>query len=422
MMNTILKVISLIFCSTAILKAQPTVNKLLCIHTVANETEMNAITNPYPGSLIFVNSENTLYYRNTTQWKKIGNDWQILGNNIGDAFIGSTNQQDLKFKTNNQERMTIESNGNIGINTSSPQNLFEVNSKIENVDVIPPMISNTSNMCSLSGSVSALATQTTFKDAFDNDNSTNWFCSGTDNVNVDINPDIWVVVDFWEPIHIQEYSLRSGSHSQRVPKEYRLQAYTDGVNWINLETPYNLVTPNDWASVPLRTHTLSNNTSYRYYRLYFSASYENYILGTSAYANYQIDEIELKADVPEFIVTQDNRVGINTLKPEETLHVNGNIFASAFLTPDYVFEHYFEANKSSKPDCQFKSLDQVYNFVKKNHHLPSIPSKEEVEKQGGIVLNRAVELQLEKIEELYLHLIEVEDYVSHLEKKYQQLK
>jgi hypothetical protein len=44
MMNTILKVISLIFCSTAILKAQPTVNELLCIHTVANETEMNSIT------------------------------------------------------------------------------------------------------------------------------------------------------------------------------------------------------------------------------------------------------------------------------------------------------------------------------------------------------------------------------------------
>lgn len=277
-------------------------------------------------------------------------------------------------------------------------------------------------MCTLSGSISALGTSTTFKGAFDNNNSTNWFCSGTNDANVDFNPDIWVVVDFGEPIQIQEYSLRSGSHSQRVPKEYRLQASPDGVNWINLEASYNLVSPNNWASVPLRNHTITNNTSYRYYRMYFSASYETYTLGPIAYANYQIDEIELKADVPEFIVTHDNRVGINTIKPEETLHVNGNILANAYLTPDYVFEHYFEANKSTKPNYQFKSLDQVYNFVKKNHHLPNVPSKEEVEKQGGIVLNRNVELQLEKIEELYLHLIELESYVSNLEKKYRQFK
>lgn len=421
-MNIILKVICLIFCSVGILKAQPTINELLCIHTVANEAEMNAIADPYPGSLIFVNSENTLYYRNTTQWKKIGNDWQILGNNIGTAFVGNTIQQDLKFRTNNQERMTIESNGNVGVNTRSPNGIFEVNSKVEYVDIIPAMTSNTSNMCTLSGTVSALGTSTTFKDAFDNNNFTNWFCSGVaDDLDEDITANIWVVIDFNEPIQIQEYSLRSGSHSQRVPKEYRLQASTDAVNWNDLE-PMHIISPNNWVSVPLRTHTLSNNTSYRYYRLYFSASYENYILGSAAYGNYQIDEIELKADVPEFIINQDSRVGINVVKPDETLHVNGNILANAYLTPDYVFEHYFEANKSSKPDYQFKSLDQIYKFVKKNHHLPNVPSKEEVEKQGGIVLNRAVELQLEKIEELYLHLIEVENYVSRLEKKYQQLK
>ena len=44
-------------------------------------------------------------------------------------------------------------------------------------------------------------------------------------------------------------------------------------------------------------------------------------------------------------------------------------------------------------------------FVKENHHLPNVPSAAEVAEQGGIVLNRASEVQLEKIEELYLHTI-----------------
>ena len=38
--------------------------------------------------------------------------------------------------------------------------------------------------------------------------------------------------------------------------------------------------------------------------------------------------------------------------------------------------------------------------------MPNVPSGAEVKEQGGIVLNRASEVQLEKIEELYLHTIE----------------
>ena len=54
-------------------------------------------------------------------------------------------------------------------------------------------------------------------------------------------------------------------------------------------------------------------------------------------------------------------------------------------------------------------------FLKKHHHLPNILSADEVEAQGGIILNKTIEMQLEKIEELYLHLIELDKKIDQLE-------
>ena len=80
--------------------------------------------------------------------------------------------------------------------------------------------------------------------------------------------------------------------------------------------------------------------------------------------------------------------------------------ANATLTPDYVFESYFNGASEANPAYRFPSLAEVEAFVKENHHLPNVASADEVREQGGIVLNRASEVQLEKIEELYLHTIE----------------
>ncbi|MBO9620539.1 MAG: hypothetical protein J7539_16060 [Niabella sp.] len=65
--------------------------------------------------------------------------------------------------------------------------------------------------------------------------------------------------------------------------------------------------------------------------------------------------------------------------------------------PDYVF----------KPSYKLMSLNQVENFIKQNGHLPEVPSAQEVAKNGvDVGANQAV--LLKKIEELTLHLIEME--------------
>ena len=54
--------------------------------------------------------------------------WTLNGNSnvLTTNFMGAQNNADVKFRSNNIERMTIEANGNVGINTISPANRLEV--------------------------------------------------------------------------------------------------------------------------------------------------------------------------------------------------------------------------------------------------------------------------------------------------------
>ena len=86
--------------------------------------------------------------------------------------------------------------------------------------------------------------------------------------------------------------------------------------------------------------------------------------------------------------------------------------------PDYVcfIEKFFQ------PHYQFMSLVEVKEFIQKHHHLPNVFSRKEIEKQGGIKLNVALEQQLEKIEELFLYAIEQEKRINYLEAKLQEIE
>lgn len=104
------------------------------------------------------------------------------------------------------------------------------------------------------------------------------------------------------------------------------------------------------------------------------------------------------------------------------LHINGNILATGTITPDYVFQKYYNRESKLNPNYNFKSLKKTEEFVKKSKSLPSMPSAKEIESQGGITVNRASEINLEKIEELYLYLFELNQKEDEQNQKIKKLE
>lgn len=131
--------------------------------------------------------------------------------------------------------------------------------------------------------------------------------------------------------------------------------------------------------------------------------------------------------VPDYtehmFIRSDGNVGIGTPNPCSNsfspagclLSVNGAVQAKEVVVnsgwSDYVFD----------VDYNLLPLSQVATYVKANHHLPDIPSAEEVHEKGVSLGDMQAKL-LAKIEELTLHMIaaqrrneELEDRIARLE-------
>ncbi len=109
-------------------------------------------------------------------------------------------------------------------------------------------------------------------------------------------------------------------------------------------------------------------------------------------------------------------VGIGTQNPGNyRLAVNGPVRAKEVVVEtgwsDFVFE----------PDYELRSLEQIEAHIREHGHLPDIPSAEEVAKNGVKVGEMESKL-LQKVEELTLHLIDLNKRIESLEEENAQLR
>ncbi len=111
-------------------------------------------------------------------------------------------------------------------------------------------------------------------------------------------------------------------------------------------------------------------------------------------------------------------VGIGTANPisGSKLTVNGKIYATEVevisnIGSDFVFE----------PDYKLMPLPDLEDFLKKNRHLPGIPSVEEFATQGQN-LAKTNDLLLRKIEELTLYIIEQNKKIELLRQEMEKIR
>lgn len=130
----------------------------------------------------------------------------------------------------------------------------------------------------------------------------------------------------------------------------------------------------------------------------------------------------LTAATEKMRITQNGLVGIGTvgttLPPVSSnykLIVNGKVgFREAYVKlsgtwPDYVFDENYKLTK----------LENIESFYRQHKHLPGMPTASEIGITGQNI-GEIQRLQQEKIEELYLYIVDLKKEMESLKKEITQ--
>jgi hypothetical protein len=142
----------------------------------------------------------------------------------------------------------------------------------------------------------------------------------------------------------------------------------------------------------------------------YSATEDTYIRGGKATSNVILSDVGnavIVGTVPSTPAGYKLFVerGILTEKVKVALRGTAN-------WSDYVFDKKYK----------LLPLAQVELFIQKNRHLPGIPSAQQLVQEGGIDVNIMFAKQMEKIEELTLHLIAMDKQLSQLQQQNKTLQ
>ncbi|WP_162800987.1 hypothetical protein [Chryseobacterium sp. KLBC 52] len=123
-------------------------------------------------------------------------------------------------------------------------------------------------------------------------------------------------------------------------------------------------------------------------------------------------------------ITAINNLAIGyTIEPTfglEKLNVNGSIKTATATYPDYVFDQYFNGTSSINSNYKFANIYDTERFIMQNKHLPGVTSIKELEKTDegySFDITKLSTQTLEKVEELYLHVIQQQKQIDMQKKQ-----
>jgi hypothetical protein len=303
-------------------------------------------------------------------------DWQMVGNsgtNPNNNFIGTSDNIDLVFKTNSLERMRITNSGELNISslagTGNRYLQANQNGKLQIAPGVP------------------------------------WETHGNDNINDQ--------VDFIGTINSADFIIKTAS----AP---RLYVKSNGLIGIGISNPVRNFEVNGFS----RFGDLDNGefveAGFDNVTNYFGL--DSYGLPNGLRINYNSGEnvqiltntsggsFEVGHNV--LLSTIDGSVSIGTTNTQNgyKLLVEGGKsgFREVYVKltgqwPDYVFDNKYN----------LLSLKIIESHIKINKSLPGMPNGNDIDK-NGLEIGEIIRLQQEKIEELYLHVINLEKEIQLL--------
>jgi len=396
-------------------------------------------------------------------YSQSGQKWATGGNpaSLGD-FLGTTNNFPLVFKTSNIERFRITETGNFGIGLSNPTNKFEVSGNslfngdmniIGKLIITDTVSSNTPNI-----EVTILKT-----DRILPIDSAIHFGDSSVVLNLKYNSISWSNTSTPQPNSVPVGGLAIGNpypaQSQYFPVGYGLNSiaigysttYTYGFGSIamgkNIYTNVNSINSVTIGSgVGHHTSPLVNNKP-NCLMVGFNSDIPTLFVGSSngvsttgnvgigtAEPGFKLDvyagatngfrvitqhgisqwgyciKAEIDNDDTKAIVVE--KAGVENFK----VYGNGVVYAREITVtldnfPDYVFDEKYK----------LLNLNELEGFIKTNKHLPGIPKGLDII-DNGLNIGEMQNLQMQKIEELTLYIIELNKRLEILEQENIELK
>ncbi|MBP6590352.1 MAG: hypothetical protein KA229_09625 [Chitinophagaceae bacterium] len=317
-----------------------------------------------------------------------GNGWTLGYNSptTSDFRLFGGESAAFRLFTSSAERMTVASNGNVGIGAPSPAYKLDIINGAGDNGIRVQSGNSTNTILARDGlGLEIAAIQSNQAIDFKTGNTSRLYISGTGNVGVGTTPTAKLDV-------AGTFKLVDGT--QGAGKVLTSDA-SGNASW---QTVSGGGGSSQWTT----------NGSHIYYNT------GNVGIGTST-PGYKLEVAGTARINNSLVVNADGTVGIGTITTypptgNYKLAVAGNIIAEKVRVklqingwPDYVF-----GEKYPLP-----TLKEIEKFIQQNKHLPGIPSAAEVEKDG-LDLGDGQAMLLKKIEELTLHLIEMDKKLNQL--------
>ncbi len=381
-----------------------------------------------------------------TYWKTNGNPLTGTGlfNNPPCEFIGSINEYPLNFRTNNEERLRIETEGNvhvyqkIGIATTNyaAQLNFSLNDGTQKF--IEGQHNNQKTFSVFGDGRTVINSSQSSEPILEINQSTNpIFYTYADRIGIGTNfPDNFYgqgspmiriqgrnnSTNRYAVIHFQNVnatntgSLEVGQNGQNaVINSFGTNLvinYHENKNvdiYGKTTTNKGLIAKNDGILAALEVDGTSPNP------------FKKGIYITSNNINAEPFTIENSGN-KTFQIFGDGRTEINTSSTNAFAIYQGNMQNFLVKNNGFVYARKVHVKPDNFPDYVFEKeyslmpLNELKKYIETHKHLPNIPSQSEVMQNGIEMADLNVKL-LEKIEELTLYILELKNEIEELKKE-----
>ncbi|MBL0073159.1 MAG: hypothetical protein IPP34_15685 [Bacteroidetes bacterium] len=364
--------------------------------------------------------------------------WSISGNagTTSTNFLGTTDAQPIRFKTQNSQHMVIDAIGRIGIGVTNPAYKLD----IANASIVRTLnLNNTTSTTSTSYGGYSTSNNAGTGDAV----GFLGFGKGTGGVNYGLygtasdgttNYGVYgkITTSTTTPVGIGTYGFSTGAGTTNygmlanaggaATTNYGIYATATGgtTNWAGyfVQNTYiggsmgigsSVLTDTKFAVQQTGTTTATgrfSNTSKgpNISWIHFGTTGDWYIRSASNTGKVIMQDQNSSATVC---------IGGTTAATGYKLSVKGKIICEELKVllsatwPDYVFGK----NYNLMP------LSDLENFIEEENHLPGIPSAKEMEADGGIALGEMQTILVKKIEEANLYILQLNKRIEELESK-----